>query len=296
MSINTAEVRTPEQQLQDLRAYIRSKGSMAIAFSGGVDSTFLLKVAHDELGDKCIAVTGRSCTFPGRELKESEDFCRSEGIRQVIVDTDELDTGNFAHNPKNRCYLCKKELFTKVWQVAHDEGFKTVAEASNMDDNGDYRPGLMAVSEMEALSPLRHCGIYKQTIRGLSKELGLKTWDKPAMACLSSRFVYGEDITPQKLIMVEEAEQYLMDQGFRACRVRIHGNKDFLARIEVPVNRISDLFKNQLNQRIQKKFKDIGFTYVTIDAGGYRSGSMNDVIASSEKHQVTDAQSKEIVD
>ena len=287
---------TPHQQLEELKAYIREKGSMAVAFSGGVDSTFLLKVAHDVLGDDCVAVTGRSCTFPEREAREAAGFCRREGIRQIVVESGEMEDEDFVHNPLNRCYICKHTLFTRIKETAASEGFRYVAEASNMDDNGDYRPGLQAVAELEVLSPLRHCGLYKQTIRGLSKELGLPTWDKPAMACLSSRFVYGEDITPEKLAMVDQAEQFLMDAGFQTCRVRIHGNDHFLARVEVPATRISELFQGGFNEEMEKKFREIGFSYVTMDARGFRTGSMNEIISAAKKAAEMAGQAEEITE
>ena len=209
---------TPAKKLLALKAYLNNLNSVAIAFSSGVDSTFLLKVAHDVLGDQIVAVTARSCSFPVRELKEAEEFCRKEGIRHIIVDSEELDIEGFRHNPRNRCYLCKHELFTKIIAIAQE------------NHNGDYRPGLKAVAELHVVSPLRYVGLYKEEIRQLSKELGLATWNKQSFACLSSRFVYGEEISREKLSMVDKAEQFLLDMGFTQLRVRIHGT---IARIEV---------------------------------------------------------------
>ena len=199
---------TKEQQnkYENLKKYLRSLGSVAVAFSSGVDSTFLLKTAHDVLGDKCLAITAMSCSFPKRELEEAKAFCEKEGIRHITVESEELEIEGFCQNPKNRCYICKKELFEKIWEIARKKGLNAVAEGSNMDDNGDYRPGLQAVAELGVKSPLRHSELYKEDIRALSKDLGLPTWEKQSFACLSSRFVYGETITKEKLGMVGEDE------------------------------------------------------------------------------------------
>ena len=191
------------EQMEALKQSIREKGKMVVAFSGGVDSTFLLKVAHDVLGDGAVAVTARSCSFPERELREAKAFCEKEHIKHIVVESEELQIDGFSHNPTNRCYLCKKELFTKIWDIAKEYDIPYVAEASNLDDNGDYRPGLMAVAELSVLSPLREVGMNKSMIRELSHGLGLPTWNKQSFACLSSRFVYGEEITEERLGMVD---------------------------------------------------------------------------------------------
>jgi uncharacterized protein len=264
-----------ENKLEQLQNYIKELGSVAIAFSSGVDSTFLLKVAHDVLGDKAIAVTARSCSFPKRELDEAKAFCQKEGIRHFICDSEELEIEGFSQNPPNRCYLCKRELFEKIIDIAKENDIKYVAEGSNMDDNGDYRPGLIAVAELEVKSPLRAVGLNKAEIRTLSKELGLPTWDKQSFACLSSRFVYGESITEEKLNMVDKAEQLLLDMGFHQIRVRIH---DKLARIEVDPCEFEKLIEKDTREEIVSKFKSYGFTYVSMDLAGYRMGSMNDTL------------------
>ena len=184
---------------EDLKDYFRQLKSVAVAFSGGVDSTYLLKVAHDTLGDQVIAVTAKSCSFPERELMEAIRFCEKEGIRHFVCESEELDIEGFSHNPKNRCYICKHELFEKIINIAKEQKIEYIAEGSNMDDNGDYRPGLQAVAELGVTSPLRHSKLAKEEIRILSRNLGLPTWDKQSFACLSSRFVYGESISEEKL-------------------------------------------------------------------------------------------------
>ena len=262
-----------QQKLYELKNYLASLGSVAIAFSSGVDSTFLLKVAHDVLNDRCIAVTARSCSFPKRELDEASCFCRHENIRHMIVDSEELEIEGFSHNPKNRCYLCKRELFEKITEIAKKEGLAAIAEGSNTDDNGDYRPGLQAVAELDIKSPLRHCGLSKDDIRALSRDLGLPTWDKQSFACLSSRFVYGDTISEEKLSMVDQAEQLLLDLGFHQLRVRIH---DKMARIEILPEEFEKLLAHR--QEINRAFKNYGFTYITMDLQGYRTGSMNETL------------------
>ncbi|MCR5634304.1 MAG: ATP-dependent sacrificial sulfur transferase LarE [Lachnospiraceae bacterium] len=260
---------------EELKEYLGSFGKVAVAFSSGVDSTFLLYAAKEALGDNVLALTASSCSFPVRELKETKAFCEEHGIRQIIVESEELSIEGFSHNPKNRCYLCKRELFQKFRDVAEREGIKEIVEGSNLDDNGDYRPGLMAVAELGIQSPLRTIGFTKNEIRMMSKHLGLPTWEKQSFACLSSRFPYGEEITEKKLGMVDKAEQYLLDMGFHQLRVRIHGN---VARIELDPSEFGKFMEEDVRTKVYDMFKKTGFAYVALDIKGYRTGSMNETI------------------
>lgn len=259
-------------KFDELKKYLVELDSVAVAFSGGVDSTFLLKVAHDLLGDKVIAVTAASKSFPQRELDETKNFCRAENVRQIIFNSDELMKDAFRENTKNRCYICKRGLFEKILQIAADNKISYVVEGSNMDDNGDFRPGMKAIAELEIKSPLRHVELYKNEIRTLSREMNLPTWDKPSYACLASRFVYGESISAEKLAMVDKAEQFLIDKGFKQIRVRIHGN---IARIEILPDAFNKFLEKNFRDEVARLFKSYGFDFVTLDLQGYRVGSMN---------------------
>ncbi|MBK1811590.1 ATP-dependent sacrificial sulfur transferase LarE [Clostridium sp. YIM B02505] len=269
-----------KEKFKLLKDIIKEKGSAAVAFSGGVDSTFLVKVAYEVLGERLIAVTATSSTYPERELKEAIKYAKDMGVKHIIISSEELDIEGFASNPKNRCYYCKKELFTKIKNVALENGVEYVFDGSNLDDNGDYRPGMQAARELEVVSPLKQAELTKNDIRELSKELGLPTWDKPSFACLSSRFPYGHKITLPKLRMVDQAEQFLLDMGIKQVRVRHHGE---IARIEVAPEEREQFFNIELMDKIGNKFKEIGFTYVTLDMLGYRTGSMNEVLNKEEK-------------
>ena len=261
------------EKYERLKEYMKSLGSAAVAFSSGVDSTFLLKAAKSALGDNVIAVTAKSRSFPKRELNEAVNFCKENNIRHIIFESEELSIDGFRQNPVNRCYLCKKEIFKKIKEIADENNIACVAEGSNTDDDGDYRPGLIAVKELGIKSPLRHVGFTKREIRELSKRLGLPTWNKQSFACLATRFVYGEEITEKKLDMVDRSEQLLLDMGFHQLRVRIHGN---IARIEVMPDEFEKLIKNR--EDIYTRLKGFGFDYVTMDLQGYRTGSMNETV------------------
>jgi len=242
-----------DTKLEKLKSLLKEMDKVAVAFSGGVDSTFLLKVAEDVLGDRVIAVTARSSTYPEREFKEAADFIKKLGIKHIVITSDELEIEGFSHNPVNRCYFCKKELFSKVKEIALQNGIRYVVDGSNIDDTG---------------------------IRRYSREMGLPTWNKQAFACLASRFPYGQEITHEKLEMVDRAEQYLLDLGFRQVRVRHHGE---IARIEVARDERKRFFDEDLLDKVQAKLKEVGFRYVTLDLQGYRTGSMNEGLSEETK-------------
>ena len=262
-------------KLERLRERLRVIGGAVVAFSSGVDSTFLLRVAHEELGDRVVAATARSHSFPNRELDEATAFCRAEGVRHVVIDSEELDIPGFAENPPDRCYHCKRELFSKLLAFARDNGLAAVLEGSNIDDDGDYRPGRRAIRELGIVSPLHEAGLTKNEIRALSRKMGLPTSDKPSFACLASRFPYGERITVRGLERVEKAEQWLLDAGWGLTQLRVRSHGD-LARIEVPPADIPRLAARA--SEIAAAFKDLGFAYVTLDLLGYRTGSMNEIL------------------
>jgi uncharacterized protein len=297
-----------KEKYDSLIEILKGYGKVAVAFSGGVDSTFLLYAASQALGDGAVALTSRSGFVPAREFTEADEYCASLKVKHIVLDTDVLSIPGVADNPKDRCYICKRALFQGFLDAAEKEGISVVAEGSNVDDEGDYRPGLRAIAELGIKSPLREAGLTKQEIRDLSKEAGLPTWSKPSFACLASRIPYGERITPRKLSMVEQAEQFLLDKGFKQFRVRAHesgsasmksGDKIYksdnsseqaqdyeatrdssicLARIELLPEDMGRMLSPDLRNEINQKLRTIGFSYVSLDLQGYRTGSLNEVL------------------
>ena len=269
------------KKYEKLKEYIASMKSVAVAFSSGVDSTFLLYAAHEALKDRAIAVTTSLSSFPKRELNEAKKICKEMGVRHFVVKVDELKIEGFAQNPKNRCYLCKHEIFERILKIAKEQGIREIIEGSNLDDDGDFRPGIKAIEELNIKSPLRELGFTKQEIRGLSKYFEIPTWNKQSFACLSSRFPYGDLITEEKLKMVDEAEQLLLDMGFHQLRVRIHNN---LARIELLPEEFPKFMEDENRKTVYEKFKEYGFDYVALDVLGYRTGSMNETLGNQIKN------------
>ena len=271
---------TPEalERLEALKELIASYGSVAVAYSGGVDSTFLAVVAHDVLGNNMLAVTSAGRVVPQRDIDRTRSFCAERGIAHEVVVFDELEVPGFKENPKDRCYHCKKALFTQMLEAAKRRGITRLVDGSNKDDEGDYRPGLRALGELQIGSPLREVGMTKAQIRELSHAMGLPTWDMPSAACLASRFAYGEVITELKLRRVEQAEDLLHSMGFVQLRVRCHGANGELARIEVDANEIARLAEPVLREEVVAKLTELGFKYVSLDLTGFRSGAMNEVL------------------
>jgi len=265
----------PEQKLEKLTSLLRGYGSVLVAFSGGVDSTLLLKVAVDTLGERAVAFTEASPLHHSWELTGASELARQLGVRHMIHRSDDLGNPEFAANPPNRCYLCKKEIFAGALVVAVDLGLAQVIDGSNVDDLQEYRPGRTALEELQVKSPLMEAGLGKADIRALSRNLGLPTWNRQSLACLASRFPYGTTITPQRLKQVESCETFLRSEGFSVFRVRYHGET---ARIEVAPEEIVRLAVSPLREKVVTHFKAAGFTYVSVDLQGFRSGSMDELL------------------
>ncbi|MHC4179472.1 MAG: ATP-dependent sacrificial sulfur transferase LarE [Planctomycetota bacterium] len=268
-----AELAAKRDRLVEL---LRSFGSCAVAFSGGLDSTVLAKAAQLALGDAAVAVTGTSASLAVGELEESKELARQIGIRHEVIETGELGIAEYQENTAERCYYCKTELFTQVEKLAELLNVAVVADGSNRDDRGEHRPGIRAAEERKVRSPLAECGLTKPELRSLAEHWELPTWDKPATPCLSSRIAYGEPVTPERLAMVDRAERFLRERGFQPLRVRYH--RGDVARIEVSMEELSKFTQPEFRREVVEHLKSVGFKYVSLDLEGFRSGSLNVVL------------------
>ncbi len=272
LEINESKMFNTIKKLKSLKKQLKSTDGVAVAFSGGVDSTFLLSIAKDVLGDKLIAVTLTSASYPKRELDTAIEFASFLKVKHFLVESSEMEDENFLKNSSMRCYYCKKTAFKKIFEIAEANNIKYVADGQNYDDIYDYRPGSRAAEEYGVKSPLKQCLLGKNEIRLLSKKLGIKGWDRPAFACLASRIPYDTRITEEILLKIDYLETFLIEKGFSQLRVRHHGN---LARIEVIKEEFPLFFGHHLMEQIITEFKRKGYLYITLDIEGYRTGSMN---------------------
>ncbi len=268
-----SELSTKRDQLLDL---IRGYGTCAVAFSGGIDSTVVAKAAYLALGDRAVAVTGTSASLAAGELQEARELARAIGIRHEVIATDEFSNPDYVRNADDRCYHCKTELYTQIEAITRLLDAAVVLNGANLDDLGDYRPGMQAAGEHRVASPLAECGFNKADVRALAVEWDLPTWDKPATPCLSSRVAYGEEVSPERLAMIDSAEQFLRQQGLRTLRVRYH--KGDMARLEVPLDALARFCEPRVREALVAHFKTLGFKYVTLDLEGFRSGSLNALV------------------
>ena len=264
-----------QKKYRELLRNLEALGSAAVAFSGGVDSSLLMFAAHEALGEQAAAVTALTPAFPANEASDAESFCSRYGIRLIKAEFDLLSIPQFGDNPPDRCYHCKKALMSSLKSIAAEQGFMYLAEGSNTDDDGDYRPGARAVKELGLISPLKDAGLSKAEIRQISKELGLPTWDKPSYACLATRIPYGDRITADKLLIAGQSEELLHELGFLRSRVRVHGKT---ARIEIVPEQFEEIMLPDVRESIVRRFRELGFTYVSLDLTGYRTGSMNEIL------------------
>lgn len=270
---------TTREKWEKLDALLRQTPNLAIAYSGGVDSSFLLKAAVDALGrDGVTAITVRAVNFPAWEIEEAGAFARSLGVEPVFLDLDVTTVPGFSENSPERCYFCKKEIFSAIWEAARRRGAASLADGANLDDDGDYRPGTRAVHELGAISPLRQAGLTKADIRALAREMGLPFWNKPSFACLASRIPYGQPATAEAMAKIERAERYFLDSGLRNVRVRLHGD---LARVEVEPADMPRLLDVETLRRTDAALRAMGFAYATLDMRGYRTGSMNETLSAT---------------